>query len=70
MNKLWNYLNGKKTNIGAAFLFLSLMITDLVIGKLNYEPVWIDKLIIIFDWFGGILTGGGLFHKLIKTQTK
>lgn len=66
--KIWNWLNGKKTTIGAAFLFLSLMITDLVIGKLNYDPQWIETTVVICNWFGGILTGGGLTHKLFKPK--
>jgi len=55
MAKIWEWLNGNKTLIGTMLL----VVTPMLIGDhtFGYE---------LLMWLGGILTGGGLAHKVIK----
>lgn len=62
----WAWLNGKKTAIGAACLFIAtIIIPQLFITTWHwtaFPQVITDTLM----WVGGILTGTGLVHKAMK----
>ena len=64
MKKIWNWLNGKKTIIGAG---LSLGVS--VIGWVAPNLLPTDIINAIKD-LSAILIGGGLAHKAIKVGTK
>ena len=67
MKKIWELLNGKKTNIGATLLVLALAMTNL--GDIwSVEAEWWPNLIDTFEWLGGFLGGGGLAHKVTKLK--
>lgn len=70
MEKLWQWLNGKKTVIGASLLLASAFCTQVLIGIWNLDPWWMDKTIQTLDWVGGIVTSGGLVHKGIKAKAE
>ncbi len=66
MSKILSFLNGKKTNIGGSCLFLSLLLTQVVISIWHFNPEWMQPLIDTLNWAGGILVPAGLVHKQIK----
>jgi len=56
MSKIWEWLNGNKTVIGA--LILAILGTGIISDHtLGYQ---------ILLWLGGLLAGGGLAHKVAK----
>ena len=61
--KFWNFLNGKKTLIGATFLLASCVCSELIVGVWDYNPDWMQKLIQSLDWAGMGLTSVGFIHK-------
>jgi hypothetical protein len=63
MAALWNWFNGNKMIFGLFLLFLAQNVpSDMLI--------WVIPLKALFDWVGGILTGVGAVHKLIKSNTQ
>jgi len=66
IQKLWDFLSGKKTAIGATLLFVSAFLEQVVIGQWGSQAAWIPQLIGTLDWFGMVLTGIGLSHKGVK----
>jgi len=66
MIKLWDWFNGKKTNIGAVLLFVAVFFTEVLVGKWNLAGTWVQPLIETLNWIGMALTGGGLVHKAVK----
>lgn len=66
VRKVWVFLNNKKTTIGAALLFASLVVAKMAgIWEIEYD--WIPKLVETLDWIGGVFTGIGLTHKGTKS---
>ncbi len=70
MNKLLQYLNGKKTYIGAALLGLGAEISGTLpaiplIGALPAIPVLAPAVPFLMV-AGTLLGGAGLFHKIVK----
>ena len=59
---IWNWLNGNKTIIGMALLWLA-----------QYIPpdtmLWFIPAKALLDWVGGLLTGVGVIHKIAKADT-
>jgi len=71
IQKLWQYLNNKKTNTGAALLLLAVILqkmTEIWLGA--DHPVWVGNLVETLQWFGGLLSGVGLGHKGVKRFNK
>jgi len=66
MNKLISFLNGKKTAIGTALLFLAMFLSQVIETKWGYNPGWLDNTIETLDWLGGVLLGTGVVHKMMK----
>ena len=60
LTQLWNWLNGNKTFFGMAILLV------LQQGWLPSDTIYFEML----QWLAGLLTGGGLLHKLKKANTK
>lgn len=62
IEKVWNFLNGNKTVIGMALLWLA-----------EYIPadmmLWVIPVKAILQWIGGLLTGVGVAHKIAKSNT-
>ncbi len=65
MYKIWEKLNGKKTNIGGFVLWLAW-----ALGGLPDELAvsWMPTAINWLYWIGGILFPGGLLHKGVKMK--
>lgn len=60
LNNLWNWLDGKKTAIGAILL---------IISGIPHLNTWIDPDIIdAIYYIGSMLGAGGVIHKVSKTQ--
>jgi len=64
--KLINWLNGKKTAIGAIVLFISTLLSEVVCGIWNVNALWVTNLIETLNWIGMAITGVGLTHKIAK----
>jgi len=73
LKEVLEYLNGKKTNIGAFLLTLALVI-PIVDQQLLVDiwgitvPVWMDSVVETLQWGGGVFSGVGLFHKALKAK--
>lgn len=61
-----NWFDGKKTTIGAVLLFIATVGTEVIVGKWNYSPEWMQPTIETLNWLGMAFTGLGLGHKAIK----
>lgn len=59
MKKVWNWLNGNKTFFGL-FILLILQQGWIAEHTLGFE---------ILQWLGGLLSGVGVAHKLLKADT-
>lgn len=66
--KIWNWLDGKKTNLGALFLFLGMLLQTQVIGEWGYAGTWLPHVIADLNWAGGLLLPAGLGHQAYKIQ--
>ena len=66
--KLWRMLNGKKTYIGAALLFASAVLEQVVQGIWEVDADWVGKTIFTLNWFGMAFTGTGMVHKYLKDK--
>jgi hypothetical protein len=67
MIKIWEWLDGKKLNIGAAMLWLAGFITAVIYPHIGQPPP--EWLQIIYDglvYTGGVLVPTGLGHKWVK----
>ena len=73
--KFWNWINGKKTYIGAGFLFVAAAIEEVVVGigvtryALFETPAWLLFAGDVCTWLGLLLAGGGWTHKVVKART-
>lgn len=66
--KVWDWFNGKKLVIGATCIGVSMYLIDGLLWK-QWHIGW-PGLVYINDflvWAGGLLTGGGLIHKAVKS---
>lgn len=68
MKDLWEFFNGKKRVIGGVCFLVSLFLRQFIVGIWEYEPDWMEKLILSFDWLGGAFTGTGILHKAAKVR--
>ena len=67
MESAWNWLNNKKTNIGAALLLAAMILQKMVeIWSGNDSPDWVLKTTQTLEWIGGLFAGIGLGHKGVK----
>lgn len=64
--KLWTWLNGKKTYIGAAFFFASCFMAEVVVGFFGATASWIEPTIKTLEWIGMAFTTTGFTHKFFK----
>ena len=63
MNAIWNFLNGNKTIFGLALVsFAQALPADTILFDIPIVP--------ILNWLGGILTGTGVVHKALKSNTQ
>ena len=63
--KIWTFLNGKKTWIGGALGYIAG--TIIVIAQIwNYDAWWVVPLAQTFTYFGLSIGGGGITHKVLK----
>ncbi len=69
MIKLWNYLDGKKTAIGAGLLLLCKFLTAVVVGVWHYDPSFMDPTIQTLNYIGIGFSSMGLGHKAVKSAT-
>jgi hypothetical protein len=64
-------LDGKKTIIGAAFLFTAAFVDQVVMGPINavYSmPEWVPLIGVVAEWIGMAFAGTGMAHKYIKKR--
>lgn len=66
LNVIWNWFDGKKTNIGAVCLLLVTFISQVVIGIWKIDPAWLDMTSETLTWIGGVLVPAGLAHQVQK----
>jgi hypothetical protein len=66
--RLWQWLSGKKTAFGAAFLLGALFGDQVLVGIWHASVDWLAPLIDTLKWAGAILTSGGLIHKATKRK--
>ena len=64
-----NWLDGKKTAIAAVLLIVT-NILDTAVGTFGADPANFDTVRMWMMWVGGILGGGGIFHKGMKGELK
>lgn len=64
--KFWNWLNGKKTNIGTAAFIAACVLNEVVKGIWNVDAGWINPTIETLNWAGMVFGGTGLAHKALK----
>lgn len=70
-SQTWSYLNNRKTNIGAALLFLALVLEKFSeIWMDGIPPGWIVKTVNSLEWLGAVFSGVGLSHKGVKIITE
>ena len=55
LQKIWEWLDGNKTLIGTMLL----VVTPVLFGEHTFAFE-------LFMWLGGLLTGGGMIHKVVK----
>jgi len=65
-----NWLDGRKTIIGACCLFTGAVLTEVVSGFWGFNPEWMEPTIKTANWFGIVSGGPGLVHKGYKKATK
>ena len=66
--KIWNWLDGKKTTIGAALLLLATFLSEVIVGKWHVEVSWMQPAIETLNWVGMAVTGLGIGHKIQKPK--
>ena len=66
--RAWELFNGKKTVIGGVFCFLSVFITEVVIGIWGADASWLPPLVRTLNWIGMPLMGIGGVHKGVKLE--
>ena len=71
ITEIWNYLNGKKTAIGAAMLTAAFAITQIDIQVVQGIwhltcPLWVAPTVQTLEWVGSLFSGVGLIHKSKK----
>ena len=66
MTKLLAWFDGNKTIIGGFLIAFSLFLQQQVEGTLAFHPDWVNTLISILQWIGGLLGSAGVVHKIIK----
>ncbi len=66
VSKLFTWLNGKKTTIGAAILFIAVFLKEVIGGIWGVNTPELINTIETLNWIGMPLTGVGLFHKSTK----
>lgn len=70
MIRIWNFLDGKKTYIGGAFLFASCFIEQVVGGIWSIDSHWVQPLTKTLEWIGMAVMAGGAIHKSVKSTSK
>lgn len=71
MLKIWQFLDGKKTAIGAALLLAATIAQGLAsIWASDSPPEWLPKAIETLQYLGGIIAGTGFAHKTTKAIFK
>lgn len=71
LQSVWQTLNGNKTTIAGVFLFLALVINEVLLGFWNLYipenliPV-LQNIALTAEWVGGFFGGTGLAHKALK----
>lgn len=68
LTKFWEFLNGKKTTVGAIILFVAVFLNEVVVGIWGVDTSEIHKAIQTLNWIGMPLTAGGVFHKAVKPK--
>lgn len=66
LKKIWNWLNGKKTNIGAFIFFFNSELIP-IIFKSGNEPEWLNTILEISI---KLFVYAGLLHKTGKAVKK
>lgn len=64
----WEYLDGKKTTIGAALLLLATFLSEVIAGKWHVQATWLQPTIETLNWVGMTITGLGIGHKIQKPK--
>jgi hypothetical protein len=63
----WNWLDGKKTKIGAAILFVAVFMRQVILGIWGVD-IWgfLPRIVDTLDWIGMALSTTGTIHKGAK----
>lgn len=66
--ELWNWLNGKKTTIGAILFFVAWLLQTIVTHYFTTgAPEWLTSTIGFLNDLGAFVTGFGIAHKAKKS---
>lgn len=66
MTKLWQLINGKKTNTAAIVAMLSAFLSQVVVKIWGLDAAWMSNIIATIDWIVMVLGTVGLGHKGVK----
>ncbi len=69
LTKAWEWINGKKSTIGAVLLFLGHTAIPYLVGQ-GFDPAWLGQVMSFCVWLGNILVPVGLAHKYAKAKKK
>ena len=64
------WLDGRKTIIGTGLLLGGAVLTEVVGGIWGIETAWVGNAASTCNWFGIVLGGTGLGHKMLKKAKK
>lgn len=70
MKEFLKMLDGKKSLIGGACLFLGLILDNVVLNIWGVSAPWVAPAIATCEWVGGILFPTGMIHKVIKAKAE
>ncbi|NIS37849.1 hypothetical protein GWN26_02535 [Candidatus Saccharibacteria bacterium] len=65
MKKLWKFLNGKKTNIGAV-LMVAATVLEIFLDSYGLKIEVLQDTVVFLNRIGALIGAGGLGHKTIK----
>lgn len=64
--KVWDFFNGKKTNLAAGCMIAATFLSQVVVGIWGFNPEWVMPTIKTLEWSGASLGIIGLGDKFRK----
>ena len=70
LKNLWDWFNGNKIAIGTALLGIEEVWQRLIVEIWKFQPSWNESFEQTLLYLGGVLTGTGLVHRVVKMFNK